>query len=131
MEPRCKLLQPVNAADPLSNMAANTTMKKLELSCLDQSSQAQVDILCRLNAAGRSYMHHGACRVTGIRLLAQVFDDLDAVYVHLLEHPSLVVATATEQATSYPVSVERTASKKESTETPLLLQYYNMYIFYE
>jgi hypothetical protein len=67
--------------------------KNYGLESLGSDIESQVPLVCavlRLNSAGRQYLvQDAASTANGCALLSAVSDDLDCLYFHLLENPSL------------------------------------------
>jgi hypothetical protein len=68
-----------------------------DIPCADDGT---VKAILRLNAAGRRYLiKDGSCISKGVDVLSAVSDEIDCVFVHLLENPSLCDRRATETTT--------------------------------
>lgn len=61
------------------------------ISCFEGGlNDPAVEMICILNAAGRRYLTNDPSSPTsGVRVLSAVADNLDAIFFHLLENPSL------------------------------------------
>jgi hypothetical protein len=74
-------------------MLVSAVKKNYGLTSLGDSIETRVPVVCtvlRLNSAGRRYLvQDAACVAKGCALLSAVSDDLDCLYFHLLENPSL------------------------------------------
>ena len=67
------------------------------ISCEDDRT---VESILRLNGAGRRYLiEDGSSISKGVDVLSTVSDDIDCVFLHLLENPSLCDRRAAETAT--------------------------------
>jgi hypothetical protein len=59
-----------------------------------------VSAIWRLNAAGRRYLiEDGSCISKGVEVLSRVNHDINCVFLHLLENPSLCNRSAVEMVT--------------------------------
>ena len=56
-----------------------------------ERAKRTIDTITTLNKAGRRYLGTARrnCIAAGVNVLAQVSDDLDCLFYHLREHPSL------------------------------------------
>jgi hypothetical protein len=67
------------------------------ISCADNRT---VNAIVRLNAAGRRYLiKDGSSISKGVDVLSAVSDEIDCVFIHLLENPSLCDRRAAEATT--------------------------------
>jgi hypothetical protein len=70
----------------------NYTLKRLKLRSIPQhrSCQKAINIITRLNAAGRQYTKiDPGNKIAGVDVLISVSDTLDCLFYHLVENPSL------------------------------------------
>ena len=58
----------------------------------DRGDELMIDVILRLNRSNRRYLHDEASnKHVGTQVLADVGNDMDCIYYHLLENPLLVV----------------------------------------
>lgn len=68
----------------------NYSLEHCSLKPSNESNRSEVEALFRLNKAGRYYLKdEGKTRAKGVAVLAEVADDLDCLFVHLKENPTL------------------------------------------
>jgi hypothetical protein len=71
--------------------------KNYALESLPNISSRDVVAILRLNAAGRRYLIEDASSISrGVEVLSRVNDDINCVFLHLLENPTLCERTAVE-----------------------------------
>jgi hypothetical protein len=71
-----------------------------EIRCADSSLDPTVKAILRLNGAGRRYLIKDGSSVSkGVDVLSAVSDDMNCVFLHLLENPSLCNRRASETTT--------------------------------
>jgi hypothetical protein len=76
-----------------------------DLSCVDDGA---VKAILRLNRAGRRYLiEDGSSISKGVELLSAVNDDINCVFLHLLENPGLCDSRAVEATTTGSVTGKR------------------------
>jgi hypothetical protein len=83
------------------NQLVSLLMKNYGLECLKPAipcvNDRTVEAIFRLNAAGRRYLIKDRSSISkGVDVLSAVSDEIDCVFLHLLENPSLCDRRATE-----------------------------------
>jgi hypothetical protein len=63
-------------------------LEDLQVHC-DTEIKTRLDIILRLNRAGRRYLVEKNERSLGVEVLTRVSDDLDCIFTHLLENPAV------------------------------------------
>jgi hypothetical protein len=71
-------------------MKTNYSLTKIKLERLNPDTQENMAMYCALNKAGRGYMGSDATdKAKVIRVLDQVIDNLDCLFTHLCENPTI------------------------------------------
>jgi hypothetical protein len=103
-----------------ANQLVSVLMKNYGLECLSPNipcaHNLTVKAVLRLNAAGRRYLIKDGSSVSkGVDVLSAVSDEIDCVFLHLLENPSLCDRRTAE--TSMAGSLRPSANLDESSST--------------
>ena len=77
----------------------NYSLEECSLQLTNEKHQSEVAAILRLNKAGRRYLVEDgpSSRAKGVAVLDAVNDDLDCLFVHLKENPSLCDIHAPDQ----------------------------------
>jgi hypothetical protein len=103
------------ASQLVSVLMKNYGLERLspDIPCADDIT---VKAILRLNAAGRRYLiTDGSSISKGVDVLSAVSDEIDCVFLHLLENPSLCDRRATDASTTS--SLRQSANLDESSST--------------
>jgi hypothetical protein len=74
----------------LSNVSLLPILIRQERGFWHRDTRSWVKSLIRLNRAGRSYLAHDASnKREGVKVLSQINDEMDCIFIHLRENPSL------------------------------------------
>jgi hypothetical protein len=103
-----------------ANQLVSVLMKNYGLECLSPNipfaDDIRVKAVLRLNAAGRRYLiKDGSSISKGVDVLSVVSDEIDCVFLHLLENPSLCYRRTAETSTAG--SLRPSANLDESFST--------------
>jgi hypothetical protein len=98
--PKCLYLSDVEVNQLVSILMKNYGLEHLvpDIACADDRS---VKAILRLNKAGRRYLiEDGSSISEGVEVLSAVNDDINCVFLHLLENPGLCNRRAVETTTT-------------------------------
>jgi hypothetical protein len=101
----CHLFDHIHFTDDEVNQLVSVLMKNYGLERLvpgiSSSDDGTVQAILRLNAAGRRYLIKDASSISkGVDVLSAVSNEIDCVFLHLLENPSLCDRRATDTTPS-------------------------------
>jgi hypothetical protein len=102
-------LREVCLRDPFAHM-------KLRTDPWDADTRLYIDMITRLNRAGRGYLATEPMnRHLGVHVLGQVKDDLGCLFFHLQENPLLVKGTSMAAARSAAIAFEAPSRKRSAS----------------